>query len=54
VAPTYVKTTEGKSEGIGSVVKVHYADGTIWEIRVTEVSVSLTHYWSRVCWYTYG
>lgn len=41
VAPSYVTSTEVTGEGVGSVVKVTYKDGTVWELRVTEISVSL-------------
>ena len=40
VAPGYVKSTEG-SGGVGSIVKITYVDGTVWELQITEVSVSL-------------
>jgi hypothetical protein len=41
VAPTYVESTEIQGEGVGSIVKVTYKDGTVWELRVTEISVRL-------------
>ena len=40
VAPTYVTSTEIQGEGVGSIVKVTYKDETVWELRVTEISVS--------------
>jgi hypothetical protein len=43
VAPTYVTKTEATGEGVGSVITVTYKDETIWELRVTEVSVSWCH-----------
>ena len=41
VAPTYVESTEIQGEGVGSIVKVTYKDGTVWELRVTEISVRI-------------
>ena len=43
VAPSYVSSTETTGEGVGSIVKVTYTDGTVWELRVTEISVRTTH-----------
>lgn len=40
VAPTYVTATKVDGEGVGSIVTVTYTDGTVWELRITEISVS--------------
>jgi hypothetical protein len=39
VAPGFVSNTEVTGSGVGSIVKIHYADGSVWEVRVTELSV---------------
>lgn len=39
VAPTYVSKTEVVGEGVGSVVTVTYKDESVWELRITEISV---------------
>ena len=39
LAPTYVASTEIQGKGVGSIVKVTYKDGAVWELRVTEISV---------------
>ncbi|KAI2490798.1 hypothetical protein MHU86_23763 [Fragilaria crotonensis] len=38
VAPTYVTMTKVDGEGVGSIVTVTYTDGTVWELRITEIS----------------
>jgi hypothetical protein len=43
VAPTYVTKTETTGEGVGSVVTVTYKDETVWELRITEISVRCCH-----------
>ena len=42
VAPTYVTSTSVVGEGVGSVVTVTYKDETVWELRITEISVSFS------------
>lgn len=41
VAPSFVTKTEGNGESVGSIVKVYYKDDAVWELRITEVSVSM-------------
>jgi hypothetical protein len=40
MAPTYVTSTKVDGEGVGSIVTVTYTDETVWELRITEISVS--------------
>lgn len=53
LAPSYVVSTETTGEGVGSIVSVTYKDGTVWELRVTEISVSQTQVYkyaqSKLC-----
>jgi hypothetical protein len=39
VAPGLVSGSEVTGSGVGSVVKIHYVDGSVWEVLVTELSV---------------
>jgi hypothetical protein len=39
VAPGFVSKSEVTGSGVGSVVKIQYVDGSVWEVLVTELSV---------------
>jgi hypothetical protein len=47
MAPTYVTSTKVDGEGVGSIVTVTYTDETVWELRITEISVSCVAYASN-------